>query len=140
MRNILLGINALLGLLPPLSAAAQKVDVTVYAAPARFEIERILATDNLDTGALESRVVAEAMVAIARGRAPNDFWSAYQAHVAAWQHFAAVEGRAKIVQDDVTSIDDTAAALASAKRQIETTFDEVERVARRYGARIPFYR
>lgn len=104
----------------------------------RLEIERILEADNLDTSRLSTRDVLEAMRAIPRGRAPDDFWAAYRAHVRAWERFAAAEARLEALQGGKSG--DAAAAIAAmqeADLAIETTFDEVERIARRYGARIP---
>lgn len=140
MRILWLVMGASLGGIASAAVAKQSEEIIVTAAPARIEIERVLIADNLDVDALGSRIVADSMTRIARGSAPADFWRAYLAHVAAWQRLADFEGRARIAPDDATSLETSAAALANAKRQIETTFDEVERVARRYGARLPFYR
>ena len=137
MRIVRLVIAALLIMMVPSIAAAQNEDVIVRADPARIEIERILVADNLDTGMLGPRAVADTIAGIERGRAPDDFWSAYQAHVQAWQQLANAEDRARIARDDPTSLQDWAADVARAGLQIETTFDEVERIARLYGARLP---
>lgn len=137
MRFSRLVMGALLALLALPAIAAQGDDVVVYASPARFEIERILVADNLDTEALGPRIVANAIAGIARGRAPDDFWRAYQLHVRAWQQLADADDRARNVRDDPTSLEQRAAAVAIAERRIETSFDDVERIARRYGARLP---
>jgi hypothetical protein len=105
-------------------------------ALARSEIERILAADNVDTSRLSSAEVVATIRAIRRGRAPEDFWTAYQAHVAAWERFADSEARAAALGRDVVS-GDVLVKLERAAAAIETTFDEVERIAQRYGARLP---
>ena len=53
-----------------------------------IEIERILEADNLDTSQLSPRDVVEIVSGIERGRAPQDFWDAYQLHVQAWTRLA----------------------------------------------------
>jgi hypothetical protein len=99
---------------------------------ARSEIERILDADNVDTSALEPREVAEAIAGIRRGRAPDDFWLAYRAHVDAWGRLADALDAAHTSRG-LKDIE----AIGAAEEAIETTFDEVERIARRYGARLP---
>src|SRR5215212_5684199 len=72
----------------PVNAAGQPNDeIVVRAHIGRIEIERILAADNLDTLHLNPSEIADRMAAIQRGRAPDDFWQAYQRHVDAWQRF-----------------------------------------------------
>ena len=122
MRLALLAALALLAVQAPQAVAAQAPDIVVRADVARAEIERILDADNLDTSRLGAEDVAEAMSGIERGRAPKDFWTAYQAHVAAWKRLAQATEIAERRQADV---------------EIETSFDEVERIARRYRARLP---
>jgi hypothetical protein len=97
-------------------------DIVVRGDVARKEIERILSADNLDTSRLGAGDVAEAIDGIRRGRAPEDFWTAYRAHVEAWKRLAAARS-------------DLETALA--EQAIEATFDEVERIARAYGAILP---
>lgn len=137
MRINWLIMGAFLGLLAPPAAAAQTDDVVVYASSARAEIERILRADNLDTDTLASRVVADAMAGIKRGQAPDDFWRAYQAHVRAWHQLAVVERLVRDGRDAPPSLDHRKAVRAAAERRIGTTFDVVERIARRYGVRLP---
>ena len=77
------------------------------------------------------------MAVIPRGVAPPDFWQAYQAHVRAWQDYADARqrGRAKS-PTDISALAD-GAAVAEARRRINSTFDQVVAIARRYGARMP---
>src|SRR4051812_8568405 len=82
-------ILAFAGLQLPATAMAQEPDIVVRADVARAEIERILAADNLDTASLSPREVADMLVGIERGSAPEDFWNAYEQHVEAWQNLAA---------------------------------------------------
>jgi hypothetical protein len=110
-------------------------DVVVTAATARAEIERILNEDNLGGRRLTPRETAETMAGIARGRAPQDFWAAYQLHVQAWQRYAAALEQAGPQQGESTFGPDGGAA--EAEQAITTTFNEVERIAVRYGARLP---
>ena len=136
MRINRLIMGAFLGLLALPASAAQSDDVVVYASSARAEIERILRSDNLDTDTFSSRVVADTMARIKRGQAPDDFWRAYQAHVRAWQQLAAVEDYVRSGRDP-SPPNRRNAVLAAAERRIGATFDAVERIARRYGARLP---
>jgi hypothetical protein len=125
MSLVRLAAMALLAI-PALSmtgtVAAQGSDIVVRGDVARKEIERILDADNVDTSQLDAREVAEAIGSIERGRAPDDFWAAYQAHVTAWNRLAEASG----------SLEQTLA-----EQGIEASFDEVERIARLYGARLP---
>lgn len=125
MRWVRLIALALL-VLPPLSisgaAAGQDSEIVVRGDVARKEIERILSADNLDTSRLPALEVAEAIGGIERGRAPDDFWAAYQDHVAAWKRLAEASGSLE---------------QALAEQAIEASFGEVERIARLYGARLP---
>ena len=129
---------AFAALLAPASAFAQDHDqeVVVRADTPRAEIERILNADNLDTARLTPREVSGIMSGIERGRAPEDFWTAYQLHVQAWANLADVVGRVQQQQAESTlaaGLDE----LAAAETAIGTTFDEVERIARLYHARLP---
>ena len=92
---------------------------------ARAEIERILGADNLDTAGRPASDVVETMARISRGRAPSDFWQSYERHLQAWERFA-----------DASQSTDVG-ATDRCERAINTSFDEVERIARRYGARMP---
>src|SRR5687767_3232310 len=75
---------------PPAATSAPMQDelIVVQANVAQKEIERILNLDNLEVELLPPREVAMAMAAIRKGRAPRDFWIAYQAHLKAWQRYA----------------------------------------------------
>ena len=126
---------ALAAALLPATSVAQDPDIIVRGDVARIEIERILDADNVDTSQLSPREVAEAIAAIGRGRAPEDFWKAYRAHVEAWNRFADAIDAARRGKSD--SPLEGGAELADADRAIDVTFDEVERIARRYGARLP---
>ena len=105
-----------------------ETEIVIRADIRRFEIERILVADNLDTSRLAPREVADRTAAIPRGRAPEDFWLAYQVHVDAWQRLAeAIENVRQSDNDEVRV----------AERSINASFDDVERIARRYGAEMP---
>src|SRR6195952_5997726 len=138
MTIIRIPILALAALLAPAAATAQEQqqDIVVHADTARAEIERILNADNLDTSRLSPREVVEIMSGIERGRAPQDFWSAYQLHVQAWANLADAADSVQGQQDGPAStfgLD----GLGAAETAVGTTFDEVERVARAYHARLP---
>lgn len=135
MRFVRLVLLALLLFPVPVGVAAQEADIGVRGDARRMEIERILAADNLDTSRLDPREVAEAMAAIERGRAPEDFWVAYRAHVVAWQRLADAVDRARRRQGGARS--EESEQMVRADQAIDSTFDEVERIARRYGARLP---
>ena len=132
---------ALLALTAPVVASAQVRsqegdEVVVNGAAARAEIERILNEDSLTSRQPTPREVVERMTGIERGRAPQDFWSAYQLHVQAWARYAGLveSGRGSSPDDSSFGLDGDA---AEAQQAISTTFAEVERIARRYGARLP---
>ena len=127
---------ALAALLVPAQVAAQQPDITVRGDASRSEIERILNADNLDTNRLSPREVADAIALIQRGRAPEDFWNAYQLHVRAWSRFADAFERAQRAQGESTFVEGME-EVETAADAIERTFDEVERIALRYGARLP---
>ncbi len=116
-------------------AAAQNGDIVVHGDASRQEIERILNADNLDIDRMQPSEVVETMAAIARGRAPQDFWTAYQAHIQAWQRYAEAVERAPAQQAESDLIENPEAEAA--EQAVQTTFAEVERIARRYGARLP---
>jgi hypothetical protein len=117
-------------------ALAQEQEIVVRADAARMEIERILDADNLDTARLEPRVVTEIMSGIERGRAPEDFWNAYQLHVQAWANLAGAADHVRRPQGGSASTPDLD-GLERAEAAIGTTFDVVERIARQYHARLP---
>jgi len=116
---------ALLALSAPV--AAQESEIVVEAPLHRTEIERILEADNLDLASMTPREVAETMARIPRGRAPDEFWARYQGHVRAWKWCAA------LVDDDRVHSHD----VSEAKGLVNATFDDVERIAESYGARLP---
>lgn len=120
----------------PAAAMAQSGEIVVRGHAARTEIERILNADNLDSNRLSARDVADTMATIERGRAPDDFWNAYQAHVRAWEQFAAASEQVQ-GQPAETAFVEGSEALAAAQEAIGTTFSEVERIALSYGARLP---
>jgi hypothetical protein len=128
-------LPALAALLMPASAMAQEQDIVVRGQTARAEIERILDADNRDSALGSPRDVAEAMSGIERGRAPEDFWNAYQLHVRAWASLAEAVDGVQRSQAESTFVEGL--ELAAAETAIETTFDEVERIARQYHARLP---
>jgi hypothetical protein len=130
-------LPAFAALLAPAAAIAQEPDIVVRAESPRAEIERILDADNLDTGRLTPREVTEIMMGIARGRAPEDFWSAYQLHVRAWARLADAVDRVQPQTGAGSAFPEGRDELAAAAVAIETTFDEVERIALRYHARLP---
>jgi hypothetical protein len=115
----------------------QEEEIVVNGETARVEIERILNEDNLDGNRLSPREIAETMAGIARGRAPQDFWAAYQLHVQAWERFASVMEQTGRTQGQGESNFGPEGDGAEAEQAISTTFAEVERIARRYGARLP---
>jgi len=138
MRIVALAILSTLALSAPVAAAAQDPEsgeIVVNGEVARAEIERILREDNLDADRLSPREIVEIMSGIARGRAPQDFWTAYQAHLEAWQRYAAAIDQAAQQQGDPSFGLDSSAG--EAEQAISTTFNEVERIALRYGARLP---
>jgi hypothetical protein len=136
MRGFWLPLLTFAAAVPAAAASAPASAAVAQDATARSEIERILQADNLDTSRMSPREVVETIATIGRGRAPEDFWQAYQAHVRAWQHFAELVERAVRQQGESTFIEGEE-ELEAAGRAIDSTFAEVERIARRYGARIP---
>ena len=122
------------------TAAAQPSGqaVTRGDAATRTEIERILNADNVDVSQLTPRQVADSIRAIPRGRAPDDFWTTYQAHVRAWNRFATAQERAqRLTSAKPRIIEPIVDEMVAAQREVESTFDEVERVARSYGVAMP---
>ena len=132
MRFVRLALLALLPLSVPATLAAQEPDIVVKGGIERVEIERILAADNVDTSRLSEREVADSIGRVKRGRAPQDFWLAYRAHVVAWERLADAVERAPPGESRFRAED-----LVKAEQAIEATFDQVERIARSYGARLP---
>lgn len=121
----------------PAQAQAPEAPIVVQSVSSRTEIQRILDADNLDTANLDARSVADSIALIKRGRAPEEFWAAYQIHVRAWQKLADAEEFARVAMEDPGKVAEAAALLAEAEEQIETTFTAVERIALDYGARMP---
>jgi hypothetical protein len=118
-------------LIAPPAAEPPTQQVVVAARPA---IMRILEADNLDVDSLSASEVADRMSDITQGAAPAEFWKAYQAHVRAWQDYAAAKRRVREA-DALTgpSLAD-AGAIVGARTRINGTFDVVEAIARRYEA------
>jgi hypothetical protein len=133
MRFVCFALVALLALPLPAPVAAQQSDIVVRGGVQRAEIERILAADNVDTSKLGEREVADLIGRVERGRAPQDFWLAYRAHVRAWERLADVVEKA----GGKGGTRSDAEELVKAEQAIDATFDEVERLARSYGARLP---
>jgi hypothetical protein len=129
MRFVRLALLTLLALQLPATVTAQQPDIVVHGGVERAEIERILAADNVDTSRLSEREVADIVGQVERGRAPEDFWLAYRAHVLAWRRLAEAVEKA--------GPERSTAAVANAEQAIEASFDEVERIARSYRARLP---
>ena len=136
MRTTGIILLALAALAAPAAAAAQDQEVVVRGETARGEIERILEADNLDTARLDPSEVVEIIAGIARGGAPEDFWNAYQQHVLAWARLAEAVNEVRQHQADAAFADGQD-ELTAAAAAIGTTFDEVERIARVYHARVP---
>ena len=134
MRFARLALIAFLAIPLPAVAVAQQPDIVVQGGVQRSEIERILAEDNVDTSRLGERDVADIVAQIQRGRAPQDFWLAYRAHVRAWERLADIAEKARRGQGESFF---EAEELVKAEQAIDSTFDEVERIARAYGARLP---
>jgi hypothetical protein len=132
MRILLLALV----LIAPVALVAQEPDIVVRAETNRAEIERILNADNLDTARLSPREIVDIMSTIGRGRAPEDFWDAYQLHVRAWANLADAADRIQRRPDGSAFVEDPD-QLEAAEAAIGTTFDEVERIARVYHARLP---
>jgi hypothetical protein len=132
MPFVRLALLALMTLASPAALAAQSPDIVVKGGIERAEIERILAADNVDTSQLSEREVADSIARVKRGRAPQDFWLAYRAHVLAWKRLAEAVEKASRSASGFDS-----AEVVRAEQAIEATFDEVERIARSYGARLP---
>jgi hypothetical protein len=121
-----LGLSAALLVLAA-SAAAQEPEIVVEAPLHRTEIERILEADNLDLATMTPREVAETLARIPRGGAPDEFWARYQGPVRAWWSYAALKDDDRVHSHDVSE----------AKDMVNQTFDDVERIAESYGARLP---
>lgn len=119
---------------------AAEPDVVVSRSAAIPAIERILKADNLDVDALAPQEIAERMRDIRQGAAPRDFWAAYQEHVRAWSDYAAALDRVAKRQPGEPAPPGNEWAVGEARIRVNTTFDVVERLARRRGATIPFPR
>jgi len=132
-RLIILAFAALMAAAP--ATASQQREAPARSSTARMEIERILNADNLDSSRMSPREVFDTISQIEQGRAPDDFWAAYQTHVMAWSNLASIVEIVEL-QSDESGLDGEA-ELTAAEDEVEATFDEVERIARRYGARLP---
>lgn len=133
VRLIILAFAVLLAATP--ATAVQQRETPARSSTARMEIERILNADNLDSSRLSPREVFDTISVIEQGRAPDDFWAAYQTHVMAWSQLADIVEIVALQSDESDLDGDT--ELTAAEDEVEATFDEVERIARRYGARLP---
>ncbi|GAA4021874.1 hypothetical protein GCM10022280_23080 [Sphingomonas swuensis] len=119
---------------------AAEPDVVVTRSAAVPAVERILKADNLDVETLSPQEIAAAMRDIRQGAAPRDFWVAYQAHVKAWNDYAAALDAAARRQPGELAPSGSEWAVGDARTRINATFDEVERLARIRGATIPLPR
>ena len=119
---------------------AAEPDVVVTRSAAVPAIKRILKADNLDVDDLAPQEIAAAMRDIRQGAAPSDFWFAYQAHVKAWNDYAAALDAAAKRQPGEPAPAGSEWAVGEARTRINTTFDTVERLARTRGAAIPLPR
>ena len=95
---------------------------------------RILEADNLDVEALPASEVAARMGAITQGAAPSEFWTAYRAHVRAWEDYALAKNRVRGADALTGPSLEEAGAVVAARGRINATFDAVEATARRFGA------
>lgn len=136
MRLIKLIAAALIMTVSPMTAAVAQDAGTPARTNVRTEIERILNADSESSAQSTPREVAELIATIPQGGAPADFWAAYQGHVLAWAQYAVLADSAT-QQRLETAIAENAEELAAAETAIDTTFAEVERIARSYGARLP---
>lgn len=110
--------------------------VVVRGSRARPAIERILKADNMRVDLLSPAEVAARMEEIEQGAAPDDFWTAYLAHVRAWRAYATAIARSR--RADPRDPDKRASlAVAEARVAINRSFDVVEEQARKHNARIP---
>ncbi|HYJ30385.1 MAG TPA: hypothetical protein VEW25_08610 [Allosphingosinicella sp.] len=104
----------------------------------RQEIARILAADNVDATRLPAIDVAAAVRHIPRGEAPDDFWTAYQAHVRAWERSAAAEERLqRLAEGKPVPLEEIFTELLAAEAAVGETFDAVRRIAEAYGVPMP---
>lgn len=123
-----------------LAAVTAEPEITVRGSAARPAIERILKADNLDVEVLSPREVADAMRGIQQGAAPRAFWLAYRAHAKAWAAYADALAAARHRPAGEPAPVGTEFAIGQARVEINRSFDEVEALARRYGARLPLPR
>jgi len=119
---------------------AAEPDIVITRSAAVPAIERILAADNLDVDTLSPQEIAAAMRDIRQGAAPREFWVAYQAHVKAWNDYAAALDAAAMRKPGELAPTGSEWAVGEARTRINATFDEVERLARLRGATIPLPR
>ena len=130
-----LALLAVPALADPIAALDERA---AMAAIEREAISRILEADNVDVASLTTREVASRIAAIPRDEAPDDFWSAYQAHVRAWRRAADAEEKlAGLVDGKRGDFDQAVSEAGEALAAVEATFDEVERIAAQYGVAMP---
>jgi hypothetical protein len=123
-----------------LLSAVTEPEIVVRRSAAQPAIERILKADNLDIDRLSAREVSDRMKEIQQGASPDAFWQAYQAHVAAWTDYAdALDAVSKLRPGEPRPAG-SEWAVGRAKARINRTFETVELIARRYGARVPLPR
>jgi hypothetical protein len=123
-----------------LLSAVTEPEIVVRRSAAQPAIERILKADNLDIDRLSPREVSDRMKEIGQGASPDAFWQAYQAHVAAWTDYAdALEAASKLKPGEPRPAR-SEWAVGRARARINRTFETVELLARRYGARVPLPR
>ena len=130
------GVSLVLILMTPMASAAYAApapaEIAGHADVARAEIERILNADNLDRQAMNPQAIADALAAIPRGRAPEDFWQAYQEHVEAWMRLAELTESGPIDEEGIPFD-----ALQNAGFAISLTYGQVQLIALSYGAKMP---
>jgi len=121
---------------PPDASPSDPAEIVVRKSAAKPAIERILHADNIDVERLPPAEVADRMEEIPQGAAPRDFWLAYQAHVRAWRGYANLTARSRSADPLALNAPD-GRTIAAARKLINTTFNDVERIAARYGVRPP---
>ena len=122
---------------PPPEPPSAPAEIVVLRSAAKPAIQRILRADNLDVERLPPRQVADRMEAIPQGAAPRDFWLAYQAHVRAWRAYADATDRSRSANPLKIDTAPDGHGIAVARKLINTTFNDVERVAAHYGVKPP---
>lgn len=104
----------------------------------RQEIARILGADNVDVTRLSASEVATAIRSTRRGEAPEDFWTAYQAHVRAWERSAVAQERLqRLATGKPVPLDEIFSEILAAEAAIDETFEAVRRIAEAHGVPMP---